>query len=529
MSAHPRGLRDLLRLETKALTLAFWGAVALFVLSFWICRFPPLIDYPQHLAIGAILRRLVDPASVERQLYDVNLVTYNGGFHLLVACLSFVFSPETSGKIILSSYPPMLGLSGLALCRVAGRPRWYALLLLPITFSYAVGWGFVNYFISVPLALLAFTWWLRWQRGERGMLLRVGLASFVLAYTHVFATLCLCAAIGVAGLLRFADMGRSFGMRLLGLAKLPLAVLPAIGWCTLVFIRNRLSPHAHWEGGDDGLDVPLWHKLLHMTAYAVGNFSDQSDQVLLGIAIALLILVWQSPWRRTGSEPLMKWLALAFFGLYCVIPRVLLGTWFMFERMPTWVLAFAIPAAPLLLPEADRKLRPWAAAIALAAGLNTVLHLSRIPDEADASAILDEIPAGRNVVAVTHANTGDPVILREIWVHSLAYYAARNPGLIGYSFTRFESMPVHYRLDARPPLVPGGIEWFARHYDPDSEYGRFYDLVLVRAPDPHANPRELVFGEDAESVRLLSQRGRFWLFDAGSIHELRKAERAPRP
>lgn len=514
----PRGFRDLVRLETRALTLAFWGSVALFVLALWLCRFPPMIDYPQHLAIGAILRRLVDPASLERQLYDINLITYNGGFHLLVAALSFVVSPEVAGKIILSSYPPMLGIAGLALCRVAHRPRWYALLLLPMTFSYAAGWGFVNYTISVPLALLAFTWWLRYRQGEPKMLVRLWLASLALAYTHVFATLCLCAAIGIAGLVRFGESGRSFGGRMLALARLPWAVFPAIVWCGLVFVRNRVSPHANWDAGDDGLDVPLWHKLLHLTAYAVGNFSDHSDQVLLGFAIAIVILIGQSPWRTTRSEPLMKWLALGFFGLYCLIPRVLLGTWFMFERMPIWVMAFAIPAAPLLLEKADHRLRPWAAVIALAAGLNTVVHLARIPDEADASAILDDIPEGRNVVALTYSNTADPALLRETWVHTLAYYVARRPGTIGYSFTRFESMPVHYRLDARPPLLPGGIEWYAQHYDPESDYGRHYDLVLVRTPDEAAenDPRELVFGRLADGAKVLSRRGRFWLLELGA-------------
>lgn len=516
MSERPsRGFLDLVRLETRGLMLAFWGTVLLMMLALWVCRFPPMIDYPQHLAIASILQRLVDPASIERQLYDVNLVTYNGGFHLVVAALSFVVPPEIAGKIVLSTYPPMLAVAGLALCRVAERPRWYALLLLPITYSYAVFWGFANYFISVPLALLAFTWWLRWQEGEPRMLLRLWLSSFVLAYTHVFATLCLCAAIGVAGLVRFRRLGDSWTRRMLGVAKLPIAVVPAIVWCVAVFFRNRVSPHANWDESQDGLDVPLWHKLAHITAYAVGNFSDQSDQLIFAFAIALLILIWQSRARSTTSHPLFAWLAVAFFALYCLIPRVLLGTWFMFERMPTWVLAFAIPAAPLLLPEAERRFRIGAAIVALAAGLNTVVHLATIPDEADASAILDEIPPGRSVVAVTWSNTADPVVLREIWVHTLAYYPVRRPGLIGYSFTRFESMPVHYREGSRPPLVPGGIEWFAQHYEPNSDYGRFYDLVLVRTPDDakDEDPRELTFRGRAVDVKLVARRGRFWLYE----------------
>lgn len=517
-----RGIVDLVRLESKGLTAAMWTAVALMTLSFWVCRFPPMIDYPQHVALSAILRRMLDPSSPERQLYEVNLVTYNGGFHLVVAALSLVVPAELAGKLLVSLYPGALALASLALCRVAGRPRWYALLAVPITWSFAVGWGFANYFMSVPLALLAFTWWLRHHRGERGMLWRLWLASFVLAYAHVFATLCLCTAIGVAGLVEWPKLGDSWGRRFLALSKLPLAVLPAILWCTTVFVHNRYSPHANWEGWDDGLDDPLWYKLVHLTAYAVGNFSDHSDQLVLAMAIATLILIWQSPEREDGTQPLMKWLAVAFFALYCVVPKVFIASWFMFERFPTWVLAFAVPAAPVLLPSAQARFRPFAAAIALTAAGNTVFHMARIPDQADASAILDDIPANRRVVAVTWSNTGQPVILREMWVHLLAYYQVRRPGQIGYSFTKFESMPVHYRLDRTPPQVPGGMEWDARKYDVRGEYARYFDTVLVRTPDdaPGEDPAAITFDEAAPLVKVLSHRGRFWLYDASRLKEL---------
>ena len=503
------------RLETPALSAVFWLSCAIYSLAFFLCRFPPMIDYPQHLAIGAILRRLADPAAPERLLYDVNLITYNGGFHLLVAALSFFVRPEIAGKILLALYPPLLGFAGLSLCRVANRPAWYALLLLPITYSYAAGWGFVNYVVSVPVALLAFTYWLRWQEGEARMRWRVWALSFVLAYTHVFATLCLCAAIGVAGIVRLVTRERTWPSRIQGVLRLPLAVMPAIVWCSAVFVRNRLSPHANWDSSDDGLDVPLWHKVERITVYAVGNFNDQSDQVLLGVVITVLILLWRLPKRRRASERTMVWLAIAFFALYGLIPRVMLGTWFMFERMPIWVLAFGIAAAPVLATKLDRGFRLLAAFLALAASVNAAWHFARIPDEADASAILDEIPPGQRVVAVTYANTGEPVVQREIWVHALAYYQARRPGLIGYSFTRFESMPVHYRVDARPPVLPGGIEWHAQLYDPQSDYGRFYDWVLVRAPEVGRDPRERVFGEEAGRVELWARRGRFWLYRVG--------------
>ncbi len=510
------------RLDTPRLTFVFWLTAALFALAFWVIPFPPLIDYPQHVAIGALLRRMLEPNAPERAIYDVNLVTYNGGFHLLVAGLSLLVRPEVAGKILLSVYPLALAYAALALMSVSGRPRWYAFLVLPITCSFALGWGFVNYVLSVPFAVLTFTWWLRGQRGERRMLPRVMIASFCLAYTHVLATLCLCVLLGIAALRTWRLSTEPWVGRTLRLLRVPLWVWPAIVWSFIVFLRNRSSPHANWEGWDDGLDDPLWFKLLHLTAYAVGNFSDRSDQVILVVAVCLMIALWRWESRQGTSEPLMRLLAISWFALYCVIPKVFIATWFIFERFPTFILLFAAAATPVVAGRAAVGLRRIAAGIALLAGVNTVWQFSRIPDEADASAILDDIPANQRVVAVTWWNTGEPVVLREMWVHLLAYYQARRPGLIGYSFAKFESMPVHYRLDERPPAVPGGMEWDARKYVPMSEWARYWETVLVRAPEssPDEDPRFRTFGDLASEVRVLSHRGRFWLLDSSRLSQL---------
>jgi hypothetical protein len=522
-SSH-RPFWDTLYVESVPLTLAYWGTALLFSLAFWIAIFPPLVDYPQHVAVGALLRRMADPASPEHHLYEVNLVTYNGGFHLLIAALSFLVSPETAGRLLMSVYPPAFAYAALSLVRVASRPSWYAFLALPITFSFAVGWGFANYVLSVPFVLLTYAVWLRAARGEPGLLWKVMLASFFLSYTHVLATLCLCVMIGVTGLFALPSSGGTLGARLLGLVKLPLAVWPAVVWSIIVFVRNRYSPHANWEGWDDGLDDPLWYKLLHVTAYAVGNFSDHSDQFLLAVAVAALIVLWQWPREKSRAEPVMKLLAVTWGVLYCVIPKVFIATWFIFERFPTFFWVFTVAAAPIASASfaLTRWLKPLAVVAALAASVNTLAHLARIPDQADASAILDEIPAGKRVVAVTWSNTGHPVILREMWVHLLAYYQARRPGLIGYSFAKFESMPVHYAVGKVPPIIPGGMEWDGAKYDPTGSYARFWDTVLVRTPDsdPLADPGPRTFRNASPLVRLLAHRGRFWLYDAAVLRTL---------
>lgn len=518
------GLPESLRLESTGLTVVYWSTAILFALAVWVTPFPPLIDYPQHVAVGALLRRMADPTSAERALYEPNFVTYNGGFHLVLAALSFVVRPETAGKLLLSIYPLAFAYAVHALVKVAARPRWYGFFALPVTWSFVVGWGFANYVMSIPFVILAFTFWLRARRGEKGALWKVMVLSAFLSYTHVLATLCLCVMIAVAGLRSFQDLGNTWWRRLFGVAKLPLGVWPAIVWSLVAFVHNRNSPHANWEGGDEGLDDPLWYKLLHVTAYTVGNFSDHSDQLLLTLSLAMLIVLWQWPREKTPADPIMKTETITWAALYCVIPKVFIATWFVFERFPPFAVVFAAAAAPIAKGGFvhGRWIQKGAAAVALLSSLNTIWHFRVIPDEADADAILDDIPEGRRVIAVTWSNTGHPVVLREMWVHLLAYYQARRSGQIGYSFAKFESMPVHYAVGKAPPAIPGGMEWDGKKYDPFEPYARYWDTVLVRAPDrePEADPRFLTFRSAAPGIRLLAHRGRFWLYDASFLRTL---------
>ena len=105
---------------------------------------------------------------------------------------------------------------------------------------------------------------------------------------------------------------------------------------------------------------------------------------------------------------------------------------------------------------------------------------------------------------MTWSNTGQPVILREMWVHLLAYYQARRPGQIGYSFAKFESMPVHYAVGQGSPGHPRrhGMGRRASTTQPAS-YARYWDTVLVRTPDdaPDADPRARTFRDAASRVR----------------------------
>jgi hypothetical protein len=521
----PRPRWDLFRLETSGLTASFWGAVGLFTLAFFVTPYLPLIDYHQHVAIGAIMHRLFDRGAPEHALYEVNYITYNGGFHVMVALLSYVLPPVHAGRVVMAFYPLLLALAALSVVRAAGRPRWYACLVLPITYSRAMAWGFANWNLTFPVALLGITWFMRYARGERAMLPRLLLASCFCAYGHVLAMLCMCVGMGVVQLSRLRELGPTWGARVMRLISTPLPVIPGVLWCVFVYRYQTTSKFSNWaEASYDGMDDPLWYKLKNVLEMSTGNLWDKSDVILLGLALAVALVLSRggTPEPSSSSEDevldvrAVRWLCLTFFAFYLVIPKVFIATWFIYERFPTLAMVFLAGAIPLrLMPHRD-ELRAAAAGLAVAAGANTARVWATMGGGQDAMAIIDEVPANRKLLAVTFDPTTER-ISREVFVHLPAVYQAKRPGEIAYTFTKFESMPVHYKPGKAPPTVPPGFEWDANKYDVRGAWARAYDVTLVRAPAGVSDPAMLVFKEEAWRTKLMAQHGRFFLYDTSAL------------
>ena len=509
---------DRFRLESLRLTIAYWSITALFAIAFFIPRLPPLVDYPHHLAIGAILRRLADPASPERALYEVNFFTYNGGFQFLVAALSFVVRPELAGKVVLAGMVVLFAFATLQVLRVTGRPRYYAFALLPLTCGYIVSFGFINFFIGAAIALLIFARWWSWREADdrRGAIV-VAVAAFFATWAHLLSPVSagVCALVVViARIDRGAPPITEAKRSILALAPfVPAALLAmAMVW------YNAHSSHSNWEHqSSNGADYPLWMKIWQTPQYLTNDFVDHSDRWLLVPIAGTLLFAW---WRRgaVAAARELRWLAGAWVLLYLVMPRVLLATWAMFERNAIFAAMFLVVATPIV--EGTRAPRIVAAVLAGAAALcalNVVANFATIPDDDDASAIIDDIPDGRKLMVLDFEPEVPPVLAMPVRAHVGAFVQVRRPAEVAETFLTIESMPVHYRPWRRPPLVGSGFEFSPQRWDPRTPVGKLFDMVLViSTPDP----RIAMFGPNGASVPILSRRGRYWLIDTAFIAKL---------
>ncbi len=506
-------------LETPWLTAAYWASVALYVAAFWLPRFPPLVDYPQHLAIAALLRRWLAPTSPERQLYDVNLLTYNGAFHVMTALFAFVMSVESAGRVVLSLVPILTAMGSLALLRAAERPRYYALFLVPLSMNGMVTWGFLNNVLSYGVVFLTFAWMYRAMNGERRLFVRGAVAGLVVAWLHIFGEFILCASAGLVALGKLLFGREPIGQRATAFVSACAALLPGALLSGFFVLHNRASSYSNWENQmHDGLDEYAWRKVVFFGDYMIGNFADHTDRRFFFVLLALVaFLYWPRANAGARGHRALLWLAAFFFVAYLVTPRVLFATWFIFERVPLLLMTFLVAAAPVVRGDLARWLRGMAAFIALATAANVAVHHASIPEESDATAVLDAIPPGRRVIGLVWESTAWPVLERATWVHLQAYYVARNSGEFSPSFTYIESLPVHYKTETRPPRQPVAAEWSPENYSVDEPYARYFDTVIVVAPRANADPAQLVFHGDASLVNVIAHKGRFWAYDASAI------------
>src|ERR1035438_6402670 len=76
---------------------------ALLLIPIWSTAFPPLLDYPNHLARSFVLAHLHDPAFTFSRFYraDWGLYPYLG-MDALLAVLGRLFPIEMAGRIFLS-------------------------------------------------------------------------------------------------------------------------------------------------------------------------------------------------------------------------------------------------------------------------------------------------------------------------------------------------------------------------------------------------------------------------------------------
>jgi hypothetical protein len=513
------------------------------IAGLFVTRLLPCVDYPQHLALSDIARRLSDPASSERAEYQLNYFTYNGLFHVVVAQLGKALPIEVAGRVVVAGSLLAMAAAVLALVRTLRRPPINAALFTPILFSFSLGWGFVNYVLATAIAAWTLVFVARTaMRPSLTTAAAVAVLGLLCAFAHVLAMLILCVAAAALALEmgwrssrappgdpRWKRLARFAGRSILAAGPLVVGCV----YCIQVYrTQYGWDPNMYRDPTMEGSAPPLWEKVVWFGAFATDLFRDASDQIILWTSLGVMafaVFLARRDRKTKGAREESPPVLVPFFALtaaYFATPMVLVGTHLIFPRLSQWAVLGAVLAMPRFPRELETKGRRWMLGLGLAAGVNTVLHCAMFSWETnDASLLIDDLPAARSATAVIW-EPGTASFRNGTLTHLAAYYAARKHGQWAFAFARYLSVPVRFRDHTQPAWPARGWEFDAEAYDPRCKYARAFPLVIVKAPaelprDAGGEPRvrRLVFARDAAAVRLLSHHGRYWAFDTTGLAE----------
>jgi hypothetical protein len=300
--------------------------VALLVAPIWIVAFPPLLDYPNHLARAFVLAHLGDPHFSFGQFYRADWGAYPYlGMDASLAVLGRLFPIETAGRVFLSLCALALPAAAWFFLRqIHPESEFAALWALLISFNVFFLEGFLNFDLSLAVGLLALGLWLRWlSRPTTPQWMGALLAFTALYFTHLlgFTISGLIVVVYLAlGRRPFRDWLWSGALAFPGLAFYLHSSRVGLSANKIVFhgFDDKLDSlglilHGYWPWLD-------WLSLAALAVWFVAacwrNAQFHWDWKWIAIAGFLFVLFWAIPWMwADGSDLDIRVLPFLFVAL----------------------------------------------------------------------------------------------------------------------------------------------------------------------------------------------------------------------
>jgi hypothetical protein len=309
---------------------------------------PPLTDLLGHVGRYRVQLDLANDPVLQRYYGFEWALIGNLGVDLLVQFIGPLIGLETAVKLIVIAVVALTTAGFLLLSyQVHGRIGAPAFFALPLAYSFPFHFGFINYCLSMALALLAFVFWIRLGASKQ---LRLRLAFFIpitfiiwLAHISGWGVFGLCAF--AAECIRLRDQRHQWFSLILKsmLNCLPLA-LPV-----LIMLISR-SAGAEGGTGDWFQWITKYQWIMMTLSDRWQSFDIASVMVLLFIIAAALIL---SDVRFNHTLALA---AVLLFAVFLIMPRILIGSAYADMRLAPYMIALGVLAIDTK-PDASSMLR----------------------------------------------------------------------------------------------------------------------------------------------------------------------------
>ncbi|MGN6376499.1 MAG: hypothetical protein ACTHMG_13240 [Sphingomonas sp.] len=365
---------------------------------------PPLVDLPGHMGRYRVQLDIAhDPWFTQWYHFQWQLIG-NLGIDLLVIPLSKIFGLELAVKLIVMAIPALTVAGLLWIAReVHGRIPATALFALPLAYSFPFQFGFINFALSMALALNAFALWLRLGRLDH---IRLRAAIFV----PLSCLLWLChtygwGALGVlaysAELVRTHDRGRgwikSAFIAIPHCLPLCLPIVMMVIWRGSKDVSGQTADWFNWQ--------LKWRWVKEILRDRWKTFD------LASLCVIALLLVKSLRDRTISYSRNLTLSALFLLGVYLCLPRIVFGSAYADMRLAPFVLAILVIG---LRERHGRTMRDAAAVAAIGLvftlvrfGAQTVSYAMYAQTQRTELTALDHVPAGARVLGLVGGHCYD--------------------------------------------------------------------------------------------------------------------------
>lgn len=289
------------RLASVGLALIGLGLL----LPIWIVRFPPLLDYPNHLASSFVLARLHNPSFNFGDYYGASwgLKPYIAT-DFLMDVLGRVMPQIVAGKIVLSTAVLGLPLAAWFFLRQANPGEnapalWVLLAAHNVFFLY----GFIGFYYSVALLFLTVGLWLHWLKSpSAGRWMATCLALTAAYFTHLMGFLLAAVVIGLYSITRpnLREWFRSAALFIPG--------------GIFYFVSSRAAEHQ-----TGSMEFRSFYDKLSALRLILHGYSQRLDWISIGALAAFFVLGWL--WNREFHWN-WRWMVAAggLFAVFLALP-----------------------------------------------------------------------------------------------------------------------------------------------------------------------------------------------------------------
>jgi hypothetical protein len=316
----------------------------------------PLTDLYGHLGRYAVQTEFAQrPALQPYFIYEWKLIGNLGG-DILVELLHPLLGLEAAVRVMVILTQLLGAIALMVLSRaVHGRITPFALAAITLLYGFPFNYGFVNYALSMALAMLAYVVWLQIRRsgreGAAQLWLAVAGAAIWVAHTYGWAFLGL-----LCGSTMLAEVwaARTHPIK---------AVLRILAGCWPLLLP--IAPMLIWRAESSGAAMSGWAWQFKVNWLLSPLRTYWRDFDLGSLALMTMLLGWALTSKAVRFDRGLGIAALLCFVFVLVLPFKLFGSAFADMRLVPYALALALVA----IGQTQQRARAWLIAGVLALAL----------------------------------------------------------------------------------------------------------------------------------------------------------------